>query len=847
MQTSDFQTRFKKLFPHLIAIVALYAVAAIFYWPAISDGDRLALGDTANYIGMSHETLSYADIDGERPAWTNSMFGGMPTVQITGTGIMTLPKYIWAFFRLLMSPEIMTLFLAMLSAYILAICLKAKPLLAFIVGATFGLSSLNILYMAAGHATKVRAIAIMPAVLGGVIMAYRQNRWLGAGIAALALALHLDSNHLQMTYYLMYIVGAVGITELIVAFRKGSARKALITSAVLVGAAFAAVLPSIPNLTITKNYSSYTTRGKAILPTDNSQEAGLDKDYILDYSMAKGEWLSMMIPNIKGGSEPIEIYQQEVNSYWGEQSSSAGAIYFGAIAFALMLVFFFVGKDPLRWPLLLVTILAIMLSWRDATGLTDFFLEYVPLFNKFRDTKMMLVVVQLSVAIGATLAIREILNTKNWKPWAIAFGGILFLLILFIAFPTQIFDFNSSIRNDSLLDTARANNIENLVRTLRVEVFRKDVLRTLLLVLSVSLVLIASMKTMIKREVALVILCVLMVGEIYNVDKRYKSSWISEFEAEFPFEPTKAELNILNVESQNLEGFTELKAQHMDAIEEGLGFKLTRRKQKELAEYIAGFRSLNALSNFRVFDSRNPYNDSRTSFFNKSIGGYHGAKLRRYQDFINYMFNPNLSTQSQILEVLRMLNTKYIFKTELDKEMYRKSNGKLIKYVSEQEVPYEVNNPLGPAWFVDEIKLVDSDLKELDGIRAINPATTALVHSEFESAVSNATADSTASVVMTQYHPEGCTYSTSSSKEALLVLSEIWYPEGWSATIDGEPAEIIRANYILRALVVPAGEHEISFSYEPQGVATAGILGNVGSLLLLLFLGLSFYKGASRD
>ena len=826
MQTSDFQTRFKKLFPHLIAIVALYAVAAIFYWPAISDGDRLALGDTANYIGMSHETLSYADIDGERPAWTNSMFGGMPTVQITGTGIMTLPKYIWAFFRLLMSPEIMTLFLAMLSAYILAICLKAKPLLAFIVGATFGLSSLNILYMAAGHATKVRAIAIMPAVLGGVIMAYRQNRWLGAGIAALALALHLDSNHLQMTYYLMYIVGAVGITELLVAFRKGSARKALITSAVLVGAAFAAILPSIPNLTITKNYSSYTTRGEAILPADNAQEAGLDKDYILEYSMAKGEWFSMMIPDVKGGADQL---------YWGEQRFSGGAIYFGAIAFALMLAFFFVGKDPMRWPLLAVTALAVILSWRDASGLTDFFLEYVPLFNKFRDTKMMLVIVQLAVATGATLAVREILDSKNWKPWVYALGGISFVLVLFYAIPTSIFDFSSSIRPDMAVEQIGIRKAEEL----RLEIFRSDVMRSLILILLATGAVFASMKTMVKREITLVILCVLMVGEIYNVDKRYKSRWVSEFEAEFPFEPTKAEMNILAVESQNLEGFVELKDQHMGIIEEELGHQLTRRHAR--AEAAAAFRSLNALTNFRVYDWGNPFNDAKTSYFNKSLGGYHGAKLRRYQDFIEYVLTPEreefaasvetmgIGLAKKLLKGASMMNTKY-----------------MLLPGAEGPLPL---NPLGPAWFVSEINVVETDLEELDGIRAINPATTALVHADFAGAVEALSfgTDSTASVSMTNYHPEGCTYSTSSSKEALLVLSEIWYPEGWSATIDGEPAEIIRANYILRALVVPAGDHEIQLSYEPKGVATAGILGNVGSLLLLLFLGLSFYKGASRD
>lgn len=827
MQNFDLQKSFKKLLPHLIAIVALYAVAAIFYLPAITDGDRLSLGDTANFIGMSHESLSYADIEGERPSWTNSMFGGMPTVQITGTGIMTLPKYIWAFFRLIMSPEIMTLFLAMLSAYILAICLKAKPMLAFIVGATFGLSSLNILYMAAGHATKVRAIAIMPAVLGGVIMAYRRNMWLGAGIAALALSMHVDSNHLQMTYYLMYIIGAVGITELIVAFKKGAARKALITSGVLLGAAAMAVLPSVPNLSITKNYSHYTTRGEAIIPSSSAQADGLNKDYILEYSLAKGEWLSMMIPDVKGGANQL---------YWGEQRFSGGAIYFGAIAFALMLAFFFVSKDPMRWPLLAVTALAVILSWRDASAITDFFLQYVPLFNKFRDTKMMLVIVQLAVATGATLALKEILDSKNCKPWIYAFAGIAGALILFYAIPTSIFDFSSSIRPDLAVEQVGISKATDL----RLEIFRSDVMRSLILILLAAGVIFASMKTIIKREIALAILAVLMVGELYQVDKRYESRWISSFDAEFPFEPSQAELNILASESSALEGFEDLKAQHVDVIEEKLGHKLTRRHTR--ADQAAGFRALNALTNFRVYEWGNPFNDARTSYFNKSIGGYHGAKLRRYQDFIERILTPEreefaasveplgFALASQKLQGTSMLNIKYML-------------------LPGAAAPLPMNISQGPAWLVNDIQIVDSDLEELEGIRNITPATTALLHSDFAPAVAQipATPDSSATVTLLNYHPEGSTYEVTSSSDALLVLSEIWYPEGWSATIDGNPADIIRANYILRALPVTAGTHTITLSYTPKGVATAGLVGNIGSLLLLAFLAFSFYKGAQRD
>ena len=262
----------QKALPHLIAIIALYAVAAAFYAPAILESKRLHQGDTLNFIGMSHETLSYEAVDGERPSWTDSMFGGMPTIQITGTGLMTFPKYVWALLRLLMSPEIMTLFIAMLSAYILSLCLKAPPLIAFIAGATFGLASINTLYLAAGHATKVRAISVMPGVLAGVIYAFRENKWMGAAIAAFFLSLHLDANHLQMTYYLIYLVVAVGLGELVYSYLKGELKTALTTSALLIAAAFSAALPSAPNLWLTQDYSHNTTRGAAILDADISEE-----------------------------------------------------------------------------------------------------------------------------------------------------------------------------------------------------------------------------------------------------------------------------------------------------------------------------------------------------------------------------------------------------------------------------------------------------------------------------------------------------------------------------------------------------------------------------------------------
>ncbi|MBM71497.1 MAG: hypothetical protein CL847_01760 [Crocinitomicaceae bacterium] len=823
----------KKALPHILSIVAFYAIASTFYSPVILDSKRLVQGDTKQYIGMSHEALSYEDIEGERPSWTNSMFGGMPTVQITGTGIMTLPKCIWKLLRLLMSPEIMTLFLAMLSAYVLALCLKAPPLVAFIAGVTFGLGSINTLYLAAGHATKVRAISLMPGVLGGVIYAFRNNMWGGAAITAFFLAMHIDANHLQMTYYLMFMIAAVGICELVAAQHNGYLRQFVTTSVLLIGAALIALLPSLPSLQITKDYSHYTTRGEAILDETSTEHGnGLETDYILEYSLSRGEWLSSIVPDIKGGASQL---------YWGEQRFSGGAMYFGAIAFTLLLAFFFVVKDRMRWPLLAITLLSIILSWRDASFITDFFLDYVPMFNKFRDTKMMLVLVQLAVAVGVSISLKRVwedAGSDNWKPWIYAFGGVSGLLISFYILPETFFDFTSSIRADHLREQYSISKLTSL----RVEIFRADVFRSIGLIVVAGGGIVAVVKGLVKRDIALGILALVMLYDVYSVDKRYPSEFDTEFNVVFPHEATKAEREIAAYESSILEGFEEKYLEHIGIIEEDLGININERNAN--AKYLrasdaAKFRALNSLSHFRVLNWINPMNDARTSYFFKSIGGYHGAKLRRYQDFITHVLlqqnmrfsqavseTGNVEGAMGILKGAAMLNTKYI--------------------IGAGERPIPLNNALGPAWVVHNVNWVDTNEDELFAIENTDVSQVALVHEEFKALVPDLMSEDSlsteSSVELVEYHPEGSTYSVSTESDGMLILSEVWYPEGWSATVDGEEVPLVRANYILRALPILAGDHDVVLSYNPPVAQRAGIVGGIGSFLLALFIAFSFYK-----
>lgn len=820
---------FDQVVPHAIAVFLLFLIAAAFYSPAFMKGERMKQGDIEKYRGMSHETLSYESVEGEKPYWTNSMFSGMPTIQITGLGFTTLPKVIWLILRFFMSPELMTLFMAMLAGYVLALCLKAPPWIALIVGATFGLSTVTTLYLAAGHASKVRAIAVMPGVLGGVICAFRGKRAAGVGIFTLFLALHLYANHLQMTYYLLFLVGAVGIYELISTLRKGQTKYALITSLFLVMGAFCAALPQSSDLYLTQEYALHTTRGEAILTDPNVAntllaEDGLSDDYILEYSMAQGEWLSLLVPNIKGGSDPL---------YWGEQRYSGGAFYFGAIAFALCLAFFFVGKDRIKWPLLCVTVLAILLSWRDTSFVSEFFLNHFPLFNKFRDTKMMLVIVQVAVATGATLALKQIweeTNSKNWKPWLYAFGGIVFVLGLFYALPLSFFDFTSSIRNDqAVLQLGKSSAVD-----LRIDIFRSDILRTMGLLIVFAGLVIVTVKNILNRKASIAILSVLMIAEIMAVNARYPINWVTPFEADYPFEATPTDLAILSSQTSGLKGYEDLRKSYVEIEEEKLGHTLTRRHSR--AEMAASFSALNALSHYRVFDWQNPFNDARTSYFHKSVGGYHGAKLQRYQDFIDRVLRPEIKDFQTFaetsgiglattrLKALAMLNTKY-----------------LILPGAEQPLP--LGGALGAAWVADNILWVDDAEAEISGVRNVDLASTAIIHTDFLSETtsfeipdSDVPSDNISDVSLIHYHPDGSTYEVSTEHDGMFVLSEVWYPDGWKATVDGINVPLVRANYILRALPISAGRHTVELRFEPSGRKLAGLVSGLGSAVLLIFL-----------
>jgi hypothetical protein len=829
MTSFDFRSVLPAVLPHAVALLVMFFAASMLFSPVMFDGKLLNQGDITNNVGMSKEARDVQRRDGEIPQWTDSMFGGMPTTQITGTDMGTAPQYVWLAIRKAMPMEVGTVMVAMISAYVLGLCLGLSPWLALVLGLGFGLSSLNVLYLAAGHATKVRAIATMPGVVAGVVGAYRGRMWAGAGVAALFAALHLQADHVQMTYYLLYLLGAIAVGAWVHAAMKGALPQVAKASGLLLVAGVLSALPQTGQLALTEQYSEFTTRGKANVAkaseaSEGGLKEGLDREYILEYSMARGEFWSVAVPDIKGGNNQL---------YWGEQRFSGGAFYFGALAFALFLAWMIAGTSWLRWPLLGVSLLAVVLSWRDATGLTGFFLDHVPLFNKFRDTKMMLVLVQLAIPMGAAMALHEMSlpeAAKNWKRWVVGGSAAVILMLAFYAMPKVWFDFTSSIRPDLAME-----QLGKRVIGMRVELFREDVLRSLGFAVVALVFTLALVKRWTQPQWIVLGAVVLVAADMLSVDGRYlsDSNYVDPMDKRFPFEATAADRAILAQERQAVADFEAQWDEAKARWEKQLDVTLTRRYSRALDA--AAFEVLNANTHYRVFDLANPFNDARTSYFHKSVGGYHGAKLRRYQEFIERVLTDERAAVIQAIQGgrfnldatvapgLAMLNTRYFLIPGAD-----------------QPLPF--SGGLGPAWFVDEVRYVDSAERELDGVATLNPKTTALVHREFEETLGSLGRPGNSAAAITAYHPNGSTYQVQSEGGGLLVLSEVHYPVGWTAEVDGKETPLVRVNALLMGLEVPAGSHEVSLSFEPEGWGTARGMSRAGSVVWVLLLSLCFWQ-----
>lgn len=791
----------KKFLPHLVAILS-FIIASVLYFSPVLQGKQIKQSDITQYIGMSKQQKDFRLSEGEEPYWTDAAFGGMPTYQLGAKYPHNYIKKLDLTLRFLPRPADYV-FLYFLCFYILLLTLKVDWRYALLGSLAFGFSTYYIIILGVGHNAKAHAIAYMPLVLSGIFLVFRKKYILGFIITALGMGLELCANHFQMTYYLLLLVLVIGIVYLIDAFKKGELKHYFTSIGILSIGVLIALGLNATNLMATSEYSKESTRSKSELTinVDGSKKEstdGLSKAYITEYSYGISESLNLFIPGLYGGSnnEPIakdatsvrqmkrmfNISTSEAQSfagqlmYWSDQSYVAAPAYIGAVVIFLFILGIFLVKGRLKKWVLIGGGLILCLSWgKNFSLLTDFFIEFVPLYNKFRAVSSIQVILELIVPILGIFGLYRFMNQyeqKETKLKALKYtigitGG---LALLFYLLKGSLFDFVS--QRDGMLHENYGADFVRAIKEDRIAIFTRDVLRTLVLVLLSAGTLWLYLKEKIKENVVLVIFGCLILFDLVGVDRRYVNNedFVSARQINKPFQMTQADQQIKN-----------------------------------------------DTTHYRVLDfSTNPFNSARASYFHKAFGGYHAAKPKRAEDIFEFYISRNN------IGVVNMLNVKYII---------RDNKGQTVA----------LNNPYtnGNAWFVEQLKEVATSDEEILALDSLNLKKEAVFKADEmlkNRPKHNYELDSLASVELISYKPNHLVYKSSNANDGLAIFSEMYYKNGWQATIDGEEVPHFRANYLLRALAVPKGDHTIAFTFEPQVIKTGSRIALITTLLLVLLI-----------
>lgn len=798
--------------PHAAALAVFLLVSAFYFLPQFS-GKVISQGDIIGYKGMSEELRQYKAKTGEDALWTNSMFSGMPSYQINTISSGNQVKKLERVVRLFLAPPAGQFIAAMVSFYILMVLLGVSPWLAIIGGVAFGFSTNNLVLYEAGHETKLRVISYLPLIASGLLLAFRQRYLLGGTLFGIGLALDLAANHVQMTYYFFLTVLIWGIAELVVNAKNGTWVHFAKAAGVLIIGGLLAVGSAASNLLVTYEYSHDTMRGKPVLEktatapksATSSDVEGLEWEYAMQWSNGTLDLFASFIPGVVGGgsAQPTtnqSEYGKTLNRigarmpatfdaplYWGDLPFTSGPAYFGAVMVMLFFIGLFLVDGPVKWWLGLGTLLTLILSMgNNMEVINRFFFDYFPLYNKFRTPNSVLSVTSFLVPALGILALHQIITGKVARDKAlksVALGGgiAVAIALFFLLLGGSWFDFSAPGDADQLnrmfggqLTPDMLSTIVNSLQATRAELMASDALRTLVLVLLAGAGLYFFLQEKIKATPLLVLIGLLTLYDLTGVGMRYlnKADFERPTNVNAVFQPREVDTQILADKDPH----------------------------------------------YRVFDATiNAFNSAQPSFHHKMIGGYHAAKLQRYQDIIERHLTQNNQG------VFNMLNTKYFILPGQDGQPAVQQNP----------------NALGNAWWADSIAIVGSNNAEIDALGTLDLRKAAAIHQEFADYVANIQpAGEGSSIRLTDYRPNQLTYASSSQKEALAVFSEVWYGpnKGWQAYIDGQPVDHIRANYVLRALKIPAGQHEIVFKFEPQSYKTGTLVSNVSSILLLLLL-----------
>ncbi len=814
----------KNINQHLIAFLS-FAIITILYFPNIIDGTKLKQGDIVQAIAGQKARANHLEKYADEPLWTPNMFSGMPTAFIGESGgysnilgratsslNLIYPGYIYAFF------------LAMLCFYYLLWSMGVKSWLSMIGAFAYAFGTYNVIIFEAGHVTKLLTLSYSPLVLAGFLQVVRGKRvLLGAGVFGIGLSLSIASSHPQITYYVGIVVFILGIFFLYEAVRNKEVLSFVKKMAFLGIFALLAVFSNTYSVWSKYEHTKYTIRGEQILtPKSIEETAGMNKDYITSWSYGKMETLNLLIPNLKGGSShgsvptSSETYKlirnakgkrvadqmsKQMPTYWGDQPFTSGPMYIGAVVIFIFVFGLFFVKGTLKWGIVTAIILSIMLAWgRHFMWLSDLFIDYIPLYNKFRAPSTLLVIPALLAPLVGILGLQNFLDTAKGdereltKKITVAFGIIGGICLLFLMIPSIAGNFVSN-------QDANMGALAGTLQVDRVSLLQSDAFRSLAIVVITAGILLLWAKDKITTKVLGIGLGILIIFDLWGVDKRYlnRDHFFPPKEVKVPFQKRKVDADILQDKSLN----------------------------------------------YRVLDlASNTFNSNQCAYYHQSIGGYSAAKLRRYQDMIEHHISPEIQTFANEmrtvksnddlkkitskLNVLNMLNMKYVI-------------------VNENSAPIVNSTRLGHAWFVKNHQLATSHDDEIAMVGKIDPKSTAIVHEEFSSTLKPYQYDSLASIQLTDYRANRLAYKYTAATPQLVVFSEVYYPYGWYVTIDGKPAEFIRTNYITRAMIVPAGEHTIEFYFRPNCYTAGMTISYIVSSLLLLLAGAGIWFEYKRN
>lgn len=853
----------QKWMPHLLAI-GLFVVLSVGFFPKVYQGYVLKQGDVISWVGMSRAIEDFRTTYDQEPLWTWSMFSGMPAHLISVKTQSNLIALVIKLKEVFPGP-VFFFFALMTNMYILFMSLKIRPNVASIGSVAFAFSSFFMVSIEAGHNTKIHAVSYIPLIVAGLVYLWQKRYLLSLVVFAIGLSLQIKANHLQITYYTAIVVGVIAIFSLVKLVQQKELEAIWKSAVILIVGSLLAVGTNLTRLWSTYDYSKSSTRGKSELTiTPNgesnnvSRSGALDRDYITNWSQGIGESWSLVFPNAKGGATgslgaypnalknvngQYKQYVAQSNAYWGNQPFTSGPVYIGAIIALLFILGSITVKHWLKWPIILVSLLALLLAFgKNLMWLTDLFIDYFPMYSKFRTVTMWLVIVEFAAPVMAMLFLHELLtNNDFWKEQKrkiyITSGVFLGILLLFLVSPSSFFDFHGTeemarLQNQMSSSPQQANQIQQVINELeiaRVSIFKADLLRSLgFMVLAIAGIVLFGLNK-IKSDILVYGLLVAVTLDLWSVDKRYinnekergeYANWMDENQKKTPFQARQVDLSILQQESRQDENvLASIQANIQSA-------RQANPKMSQSDEYKIMFSTLDSNTNYRVLDlALNTFNSAQTAFFHKGIGGYNAAKMKRYQELIEFHISRASGNINQ--NVLNMLNTKYII-------------------TSGQEAQVQTNpNALGNAWFVEQISWVQSADEEIKAVGNFNPSTTAIIDDRYKSNISEGFSNGTINLVNQRLNR--MRYQTTSANDGFAVFSEIYYQPGWNAYVDGELVPHVRVNYVLRGMNIPKGNHTIEFRFEPKSYSLGEGVSYASSIIILLMGALLLYQGYRKN